>query len=309
MELLELVNADVGFDGGMLKCPFHVKEGPPNKLDASPAEDNDTANNSGVLTENLKPKFPLDSDVFVDTSLALAKFREDGPDIGKNVGLKANAHHLIPGHGSLPKSNICKFMGDRENMPQKCKKPSKIEDGGGGIGYDVNGHQNGKWLASNNALRGHWTKDKEIQAEYAFLAINRTQAQFHDAHTDYNRWVKDRLDEVYVKYIMHSFQGCTLEPCKSKGRGSKYPLPPYPHLTRRLNSISRRIAKYLGIGKIEYWDVPDVVTSRFNLIYASIKLDMPPLKTASLAGGLKSPVKVTDHAIEAVHSGATASAR
>jgi hypothetical protein len=309
-ELLEKVTKDMDKNLEPGKCPFQQKQKNKNKPNPTPGEDNDTYNDSGELTVQLEQSDnpgPFSAKTYPARALKAADFRSDGPDIGTNVGLFPNAHHLVPGHASLPKSNVAKFMGDKDNMPEKCKKPSKIKDGGGGIGYDVNGPQNGKWLPSNNALRGRWRDN--IQAEYAFIAINRTKSQFHDAHTDYNKYIRDRLEEIYVKLNDH-IKNCNLKPCKEKrGSGDKFETAPHPYLCQKLYGVSSRIKKYLDLSNRKFWRVPDVTTSRFNAIYCKIaEGDITTPKTIKCGGG-KATVKVTDPAITAVKEKRTDNAR
>jgi len=297
------------------QCPFRFPAGPPNKMAQSPGEENDTFNDSGVLTENLlkadagrgrAPATHPPTSRFPMAPPNVADVRKNGPHLGKNVGVLANAHHLVPGHASLPYSGIVQFLGDKDNMPKKAKVASRVKQGGGGIGYDVNDKANGKWLPSMNALRGAW-QGEDYQAEYAFLAINKAGAAFHDSHTDYNDFCIDLLEQLKVKLDVH-IQTCGLKPCIDKRSGGLFEHGPYPYLTRKLYSVARRLGRYLDLGQVRAWNLYEVTTSRFNSVYREVKETYFPPCTIDFLNG-KEQVQVTEYAIQAVKRGLKTTAR
>jgi hypothetical protein len=325
MELIEKVALAILKDLEPGKCPFKNEPGPLNKvtladddeeddLDGNPehnkevsAAENYTVNLSGKLGTSLKnaagaahpPAGP-----YPRTPLKYNSVLLDGPRIGENVGVKPNPHHLIPGHASLPYSSIVMFMSEKDNFPERTKNEtameSEIKNGGGGIDYNVNAAENGMWLPSNNVFRGPWTtpEAQEYQAEYAFLTINRAQAQFHDAHTDYNDYCIGLLNRLCSKITNHIDYAAEHEPCKSNQEGKKFPHAPYPYLKDKLNMISSRLQGYLEIGQIRFWGRPELTTSRFTLAYHEVLKKEKRKEYVYGSGATK--FKVTLYSIRAV---------
>jgi hypothetical protein len=306
------------------ECPFAVGPGPDNKADThgkpeeeddadgTPAENkashespNYTPNKSADLAKNLGAP----PDGFCEKPLDAKDLADRGPALCENVGVLGNAHHLIPGHAALPLGEVVQFIGEKkkDNYPEKAKLASRIKKGGGGIGYNVNAKENGVWLPSNNALRGRWDKNKDqlaYQAEYAFLAINRTGHQFHDAHVPYNNFVIKLLNQLNVQMLNH-LKVCELEPCKSHRDGENLPYAPQ-QLKGALNGVSARLRAYMPVGAATFWRVRHLITSRLSLVYARLRhfsgegKALAPQTVSSVLPGDAKAVVVTQYAIDVV---------
>lgn len=158
------------------------------------------------------------------------------------------AHHLIPGNDSLGRSEL-----------YKEKKLGPIDDGQDkdNIGYNVNSANNGVWLTSNYAVKG-WKSghDNSFKKAYAFLAMNFSGRQFHDAHrSPYSSTVKDTLNELLTLLDTMKDEGCPF--C---GEGESQSSPPY-HLNARLNAISRWLKDHLQSDAKDWKD--NIVTSNW----------------------------------------------
>lgn len=333
MNLVQTVAMGLIRESDPAKCPFATGPGPNNQADTDgkPEEEDDadgtpaankashgspnyTVNKSGDLAKNVGDP----PSGFCTTSVNVADLAKRGPALCENVGVLGNAHHLIPGHASLPYGEVVRFIGEKkkDNYPTKAKQDSRIKKGGGGIGYNVNAAENGVWLPSNNALRGRWDKSRdqlEYQAEYAFLTINRTGRQFHDAHVPYNNFVIKLLNQLNVQMLNH-LKVCELEPCKSHRDGEKLPFAPQ-QLKGALNGISDRLRMFLGIGAVTFWRVRHVITSRFSLVYGRLhkthsegKTIAPQTVSAVLPGDAKAVI-VTQPSIDVITGNLTVWAR
>ncbi|HYD52537.1 MAG TPA: AHH domain-containing protein [Gemmatimonadaceae bacterium] len=197
---------------------WYCKEKPPeevqNKMDESPSGDaeNGLRNCAATLGVNLgkRPKWKI----------AVPH------DKSKRTPVVPAAHHLIPGNASLKKATaLLKFM---------CKGQVVESD----IGYDVNGKGNGVWLPGNygvNPLATHfkmkWTAYNK-QDDYAILAMDQANAQFHDAHPEYSSNVLATLRSIANKLAKEPKDKCPV--CDKKKEKKR---PPYG-LVGRLNFVS-----------------------------------------------------------------------
>jgi hypothetical protein len=156
------------------------------------------------------------------------------------------AHHLIPGGGSLAKSKIMKYLhvdGKKE----------------GNIGYNVNSAENGVWLPGNYAVRPWSSHSEGFKEQYAPKAIAKCGAQFHDAHTEYNKFVKGVLDKTnlklhYITTICETGKEITEELPPEKR-------PPLSQLLVRLNHLSSRM-KHMLTGAPSKWRLNVFTSSR-----------------------------------------------
>lgn len=212
-------------------------------------------NSAGKLGKDLKNNGSLQ-----DLDEVVATFRQvDGNvvrKISRRLPVGTSAHHLIPGNASLKNSEIMDFL----YVDGKAK---------GNIGYNVNNYENGVWLPGNYALRGKnglpkwggeaskYIAEGGDPKQYAFAAIEKTRAQFHDAHEKYSDFVLDILDLLAEKLEMTGSIWC-------EEAGNK---PDNPEdrqmfmLVARLNTISRRMKRML-VNPSKNWK-RNVYTSRF----------------------------------------------
>ncbi len=92
--------------------------------------------------------------------------------------------------------------------------------------------------------------------------------QFHDSHSNYNEFVKRRLDALTVT-LDKKTGGC--EECKSKRKKEKF--PPYL-LVYKLNGLSNTMRGFLVGAPKKSWLA--VYTSEFACYYA--RAPLPPRK-------------------------------
>ncbi len=180
------------------------------------------------------------------------------------------AHHLIPAQESLARSDLLKWMINKDK-PGKIKKGKSTETKNGtvenDIGYNVNGAQNGVWLPGPYAMQGIWASflsftDKEDehpprsgvqpkdrtalldnsdnQFDYAVAAMRIAFAQFHDRHVKYSKFVLLALNRLAAKLATTVTEiGGFCKECEEKVNDGKIP-PPYS-LIPRLNGVSSRL--------------------------------------------------------------------
>jgi hypothetical protein len=267
--------------GEDVSCPFDHDSSKPeeinNKLvgNGGTLGDNMTAGSSTVLYVPMrKPQSPVpnpDLDVG-DTPI----------DIGEWLyPVSCAAHHLIPAQASLKKATkLLKFM------KKGGRKPNKFWSD---IGYDVNGIENGVWLPGNYAVGGNGTGDwvgapsafdgdselasvrkraarrssasskldgvrHEIDPKnrkwlYVDQATRLFNAQFHDAHVDYNKFVLRVLNKIGEKMQdarKKSIDNLACPKCKKRqDKIAEYGVPPPYSLNERLNGVSGRLRNYL----------------------------------------------------------------
>lgn len=214
---------------------------------------------AGVSTSKREPTCEKVEHPEIDLTIKKRKIKLDAE--GFDLRIKMNAHHLIPGKASLPKSNLMDYVAADRGVIRSD------------IGYVVNGAQNGVWLPSNNAVAG-WgdltvtrsdgvaklRSEQDVsgfflQRDYAFVAMEISQAQFHDTHLDYNEFLIKCLNKLFLKCWVGT-KAC--DKCKAE---EKMP-PPYA-LISRLNAISDRMRKHL-LFPYQTWRAP-VNTSAWAL--------------------------------------------
>lgn len=176
--------------------------------------------------------------------------------------VQSAAHHLIPGNAALKVSKL---------MPHLHSEGMAV----GNIGYDVNGQENGAWLAGNYALRGKnglakwgpggvgflamYGKDPK---EYAFAAIEALRCQFHDGHDDYSKFVRNELNLLAKKLEKTQTLWCPEAQQQPDGTPKKQQMK---MLVLRLNTISRRLKRFVTNPGSAWRE--NIVTSRFSLSY------------------------------------------
>jgi len=192
------------------------------------------------------------------------QLHNDSSELGKNLGFRptwtiqvaeslapgaelisaevtAAAHHLIPGNASLKE---CPQILDLiESSRGKIRSD---------IGYNVNSEQNGVWLPGSygvnpdSVFKKKWSSYTN-QREYAFKAMDRANAQFHDAHPKYSRQVLRTLRSLADKITLTAPEKCGIcgEKTQDKAR------PPYG-LVGRLNKISSMHRGFLR-GPMRKW--------------------------------------------------------
>lgn len=205
------------FDEDMNEIPGLMDEGMAHK------------NCAGKLGKNLEGN----GQVQIETSVTL---------VGMTTALpvQSAAHHILPGYGSVRPSKIMKFL-HVHGMAT------------GNIGYDVNNYENGVWLVGNYALRGKdglpgWgpkgssfaAKTKIDPYEYVKAAIDKTNCQFHDAHSKYNNKVMEALDLIAKKYELTQDVWCEHAKKPDKPEDQQLFM-----LVNRLNTSSRRLKSML----------------------------------------------------------------
>jgi hypothetical protein len=183
------------------------------------------------------------------------------------------AHHLIPAQESLKEHKILQYIE---------KEKGALEEN---LGYDVNGAENGVWLPGPYAIEG-WgdmtlevedlptsTKRKAIadkrraalpaktqglkfQGNYAIAAQLEFNAQFHDRHVDYSKFVSRQLEKIYLLFRLNQAYRCAQ--CKKNTEK----IAPPRSLIARLNTLSGRLRTYL-IGNPVAWRSP-VFTSAWS---------------------------------------------
>jgi A nuclease family of the HNH/ENDO VII superfamily with conserved AHH len=182
--------------------------------------------------------------------------------IKRELPVQSAAHHLIPGNAALKVSKLMPYLHSEGMAP-------------GNIGYDVNGQENGTWLAGNYALRGQdglakwgpqgagflamYGKDPK---EYAFAAIEKLDCQFHDGHDDYSKFVRNELDLLAKKLEKTKSLWCPEAQQKPDEDPKKRQMK---MLVLRLNTISRRLKNFVTTPSSAWKE--NLVTSRFSLAY------------------------------------------
>ncbi|SMF56296.1 A nuclease family of the HNH/ENDO VII superfamily with conserved AHH [Alteromonadaceae bacterium Bs31] len=175
------------------------------------------------------------------------------------------AHHLIPGHGSLDKSELYK---GGKYLRHKGQKE-------GNIGYNVNCKQNGVWLPGNYAYSqkssgSEWgTKGKKLKEyhdvsaqDYVSQVIGKAGRQFHDAHRKYNTFVKNQLNKINDKLSVTS-EEAWCEEGKKQSEGKEENIRPLYQLVGRLGHLSNRMKRKL-ITPTSGWNT-NVYTSSYSM--------------------------------------------
>ncbi|CAE6781648.1 MAG: AHH domain-containing protein [Nitrospira sp.] len=230
------------------------------------------------IEENeLQDSYPDDNDL--DGALNDVKFKNDATKLGNALGGKPDAleitvgsgkytaavaaHHLIPGNGSLKQSDL--FLSEKYLWKDGKEK--------GNIGYNINAACNGVWLPGNYGVRP-WGRDGVIfkaksgsdPKVFAFDAIEKWGAQFHDAHENYNDFVFDVLNKLYDKLEAQESLWCPEAKKQDKTPAEREPL--YV-LVSRLNTISSRMSRMLRVPTTNW--KRNIYTSRFAFAYIQEK--------------------------------------
>jgi hypothetical protein len=101
--------------------------------------------------------------------------------------------------------------------------------------------------------------------------MRKAKAQFHDAHPEYSKKVKEALNAVAAK-IVQSSEPKFCDQCPEWKEGDK--LPPPHYLINRLNGISKRLWFRVS-GSPSSWH-PDLYTSKKALEYMKKPGHKPP---------------------------------
>jgi hypothetical protein len=259
MQLGEAVAVAIADDRHDPDCYFcNAKDEPKeeeNDLDADPEEDDDL--DGGYVPDGMK--FKNDASKLgkalggtpnpKEISLAQASGQKKGKSA---YDVSVAAHHLIPGNAALKNSDLYK---SKEYLWTDGKKK-------GNIGYSINSAPNGVWLPGNYALRPWSGRAPTFQSNYAFAAIEEWRAQFHDAHTDYSKFVIDVLDKICEKLDDGREVWCP----KAKKREDKpEDREPLYVIVNRLHTVSARMHRML-VFPLKSWK-KNIYTSRFSLLY------------------------------------------
>lgn len=168
------------------------------------------------------------------------------------------AHHLIPGKGSLAESRLFRC----EDYIWKDRKVH------GNIGYNINASPNGVWLPGNYAQRPWGPSGTKFKAatgqepkDYAIAAMKAFGGHFHDAHPDYDEFVKEVLNKIHEKLTSTASNLRCPEAAKRAEVPPEERTPMYVLVTR-LNTISKRMRRILTVE----WR-GNIYTSRFGREY------------------------------------------
>jgi hypothetical protein len=200
--------------------------------------------------------------------------------------LAVAAHHLIPGEASLPATALRKYIWSSEGtiksdigydvdgaengiwLPTHMAVSTKMKDR---IlvteqGVVINNNDDHtvpdslSWRQLSNRAKKKVAgvgSDDADQGSFTELFVRRyTQqsmkllgCQFHDAHSKYNLWVKERLDSI-SKHLDDKVKLC--EKCKVTPKG---PFPPPYALVYKLNMLSHLIAGVLSGRPRRVWAI------------------------------------------------------
>lgn len=278
-ELAESVLVGMVSDGGDSACPFDHNSEEPQKVR------NELVGNGGTLGDNMEAGsstllYPPMSPSLKPVPNPDAKVDDTPVEIGEwRYPVSCAAHHLIPAQASLKKaSKLLTYM-------KKGGRNKLWSD----IGYDVNGQENGVWLPGNYAVGGQGTGDwvgapsamdgdselasvrrraarrsaasskldgvrHEVDPNnrkwlYVDQATRLFNAQFHDAHVDYNKFVLKILNKIAESMQVareKSIADLACSECKKRQEKIKeYGVPPPFGLSARLNGVSGRLRGYL----------------------------------------------------------------
>lgn len=277
-ELAESVMIGLIADSGDVPCPFDHDAPAPEKVN------NQLVGNGGTLGSCMEAGSGTTLYPPLKRKLRPVPYPEQAErevTVGEHsYPVWCAAHHLIPAQASLKKATQLKrFM-------EKGRGPSKLWSD---IGYDVNGLQNGVWLPGNYAVGGMGTGDwvgapsamdgdaeegsvrrraarrsasstkldglrHEIDPDnrkwlYVDKATRLVNAQFHDAHVDYNKFVLGILNKIGASLQERkkkNLDGLACRKCaKREEKIAEYGIPPPFSLIKRLDGVSARLRSYL----------------------------------------------------------------
>lgn len=189
--------------------------------------------------DNDNEDYPPENDVKNDASQlgsnlgSRPQWKITRPGDNVTTEIVPGAHHLIPGNASLKKemdNGLKHFM---------CKDGKyNLESD---IGYDVNNSANGVWLPGNYQVRPgnedykkKWSSyAQDFKNAYAVRAMDKSNAQFHDAHSAYNKKVRKTLKQIKESMIIPEDGKCPI--C---GKENHNKIKPPFGLVSRLNFVS-----------------------------------------------------------------------
>jgi hypothetical protein len=190
-------------------------------------------------------------------------FELDGTSYKGELGF--NAHHVLPADAAVNKATA---------LLKEMKKSGHLK---GDVGYGVNHKNNGVFLPTddrwNVAKFGKWSTMMKKQDgyrllyAYAYWAMKKTGKQFHTAHPDYNRWTKQRLEEIRVK-MLEMKEDC--DKCEKKN--AKEPFNPPYEIVDKLDAIAEHVRGYLT-GSSRRWLYPLVTSPEAEFFGAGITPD------------------------------------
>lgn len=242
-EFLETITAEVmailGDD-----CVFSHEDGPHNAK-------NDLSNSPSKLRTRLGK---------ADGEPIIIAFMLDGTVDRAELGF--NAHHVLPADAAVNAS---------KKLLKEMKKGKHLK---GDVGYGVNHKNNGVFLPTEDrwdaGKYGKWSALQKTQDgyrlpyAYAYWAMRLTGRQFHTAHPDYSRWVKQRLEEIRIKMLAMK-DAC--KKCEKKNAEEPFN-PPY-QLVRKLDSIADHVRGYLT-GSPKRWLMPLITSPEAEFYGAGI---------------------------------------
>lgn len=273
---------DMGFVlGKEVSCPFDHNTPEPTEIK------NQLVGNGGTLGDKMRTgDSTILYSPMRETQTKVPNPDQEKGDTPIDIGewlypVSCAAHHLIPAQASLKKATkLLKFM------KKGGRKPNNLWSD---IGYDVNGVENGVWLPGNYAVGGNGTGDwvgapsafdgdnelasvrkraarqssasskldgvrhemdlKNRKWLYVDQATSLFNAQFHDAHVDYNKFVLrilNKIAESMLEARKNSIDNLSCPKCKKRQEKiAEYGVPPPYSLNKRLNGVSSRLRGYL----------------------------------------------------------------
>ena len=244
MEISESITVAATSKLGDDKCWYCEEQDPPDELNNETVADPQT-------NDSDDEDFPPENDVKNDASAlgqnvgSRPEWQMNRPIDEKLTTVVPGAHHLIPGNASLKKAmdnGLKHFMCKGGNYDLESD-----------IGYNVNDANNGVWLPGNYQVRPgnedytkKWSKySSDFKNLYAVRAMKKANAQFHDAHSKYNKKVRNTLKSLKEKMILKKENECPI--CGKTNH--KKTNPPFG-LVSRLHFISMQHRQMLtGIGR------------------------------------------------------------
>jgi hypothetical protein len=228
MQVGEAVAVDVSAENHDDDCYFcNNPEGPVTNLNDLDDEDVDGLESAGIKFHNNASKLGTALGGYDSDKQVILPPKTGGKR--KHWTSRAAAHHLIPGNAALKNSAVMEYL-HTDGMAT------------GNIGYNINSAPNGVWLPGNYAIRpwgDHGASAAVNPQDFATASIDEWDAQFHDAHTDYNSFVLDVLDKIAKKIKKHETIWCPKAKKKAKGDD------PLFALVNRLHTVSGRMRRML----------------------------------------------------------------
>jgi hypothetical protein len=238
------------------KTPTNDLAENPDSVGGPPSiPENDIKNDSSTLGRNLgdRPSWVIEA--------------PNDPD--EEAAIVPGAHHLIPGNASYKNAKeLHKYVSADKGLIKHD------------IGYGINHEGNGVWLPGSYGVRADasttgnkkWSKYK-YQEAYAIAAMKCAAGQFHDAHNDYSRNVKETLLSVAEKldalYEKNGDDKCPV--CGSKASDEEGKLTPPLGLVGKLDGISGSHRTMLKGRKMrqKFVDAGYFTSSKVKLIFSA----------------------------------------